>query len=435
MAESDRPAAPAADEPDVDASSHSISDEGAAAERASQRIVAHSIKALALLSVFSFFPNPVFPDNEIFPYYLLPVFLILAVKDARRLAWLVAGSLALTTLCVASRGSLDVVVTDTMQVIAVALALYCASLLSEDERAHFAECMTAIVFCAVAFMVLQYLFPSLVDFSYSRLVRRDASAAELEAYTGGVPGIAPEPAYMGAYLIGAWVVVRRFKGEDGGALTLATAIGVILTASLSAALTLAVLLGIQFVTSIRRVLLLALVVGSAGALAVLLQSSLVTRLDAFIGAISSDGSPGVDLLTAIDAAFGSVRLSSLVAPLSEVGCGVYLCSDGPFLKGYSAFAVLYALVAPFHLLYVLFVLATARDRLAISSALLGVFYGPVLNWPMYAGLIRSSRASGLQPEGDDSPEGRRAATLEQPAVDPAVGSGGGRQDGNRARAK
>jgi hypothetical protein len=372
-------------------------------DRESSSLVDGLIGCLAFLTVFSFFPNPLFVDNEIIPYFVAPAIALIGLKDLRNLIVVLTMLGILSVSAYLARGSFDLVVTDTLQVAAVGVALFSASTLSGAERCHFGRCMKWVVFGVVGFMLLQRALPSLVDFSYAHLVRRDASAAELQEYTGGVPGIAPEPAYMGAYLVAAWIAVKRFTGGEDRAFTLACLLGVLLTASLSASLTFAAVLALTFATSLRRLALGMLALATAVALVLAMDSSLVSRVGIFVDVARSETSLGLELLSAIDLAFGSMRLASLVDPLSQLGCGAYFCDTGTYLKGYSLFAVLYGLAAPLHLLAGAFLVVRVRDRLAVTSVLLGILYGPVLNWAMYAGLL-DRHGEHLLPDEPPSPQ-------------------------------
>lgn len=284
-------------------------------------------------------------------------------------------------------------ISDYAQIIIVFLTIFVMRQLNVSQKRKIADYFLFFSFAIVFFMLLQKIFPSLIDYTYNFLTIRQSSAEELINYTGGVIGIAPEPAYMGALLVGIWMYVIRFNELQEKKMTMVTLCGVFLTASLSASLMFLFLLLFRL-NSIKFILHFTFVIFMFLILLFALHSSLLERIYNFFS-IAVYSSPFVTLQN-IDIHFGSYRLRTLYDPLTTLGCGVLFCS-ADYIRGYSIFAKLFYLVAPFHFLifFLIFKWASGRDGLLSFIAL--ITFGPVLNWMLYSGLINKDDNSDHRP--------------------------------------
>jgi len=95
------------------------------------------IWTFAFFSVCAFFTNPLFPENEVFPYYLIPGLLVL--KPARisaPQAALLAGSAAV--IIILAMQTYDVpAVTDGLQLVSIMTAAIIFSRLPHHEQQQF----------------------------------------------------------------------------------------------------------------------------------------------------------------------------------------------------------------------------------------------------------------------------------------------------------
>ena len=345
-----------------------------------------------VFSVFSFFPSPLFPANEIIPYYAsIGAFVFAAQATKRKSLSFTELRLGFLFLVVVIIGVLFFekkrVLIDAISVGVVFLALMVYRGFSKMELESFEAGLWSICVLALVLLILQTLFPVFIDLAYRYLTIRAGSAAHIRSYSGGAIGFAPEPSYMAAFLLGPymyfhWVQPRKLLKP------VAIAFAILLTGSLSGIILLILATFLLhynfFLTKNRGIKYLFIAVACISALAYLNEKAIERILRLF--AVASQEGISLTLFSSIDSSFGSNRLRTLIEPLSSLCCGTVLLGD--YRTSYSLFSTLFFLTAPFHL--VLFLALVARknlNRYYFASLLLSVISGPILNWVVYVGLI------------------------------------------------
>jgi hypothetical protein len=318
-------------------------------------------------------------NHEIFPYYVVFAFLLFAINaDLKQFFYF---ALAVTVFSFVLLKLPPDNYLDFFQIVVVFLTIFFLNSLSLRQKQAIAKSHFFFICAIVIFIVLQRIFPDLIDFNYNYLVHRDYSSEKLAEHTGGAPGISPEPAYMASFLLGGWLYILKFSPKLKAKVTFIVGLGIALTASLSGALVFLVSLFIINLSQPKYILGIIFWTSLVFSF-YFMTDSLVRRSGEFFELLSHI--QGINILYEIDTHFGSYRLVTLVDPLSKFGCGSLFCPQ--YSKGYSAFADLYYKIAPLHFIFLLFFLRKF-DRFRFTSLFLFIFYGPVLNWMLYSGVL------------------------------------------------
>jgi hypothetical protein len=367
------------------------------------------IWAFAFFSVCAFFTNPLFPDNEVFPYYLIPGLLVIRpARISAPQAALLAGSAAV--IIILSLQTYDVpAVTDGLQLVSIMMAAIIFSQLSDHERQQFLRALRWTVYMVFALIIVQKIYPPAVDFVYQSITTRTTSATEISRYSGGVPGVGAEPAYMASFLVGAYVLHKTHADRFHPLFETGIVCSVLLTASLTGSFFLALTVLI-FLKDLR----IAVAVGVLMAFVVYLLLSLngifMARLQLAYQILQMKGL-SAEGITFLEEMFGSNRFVTLIKPFSSICCGAIFGYD--YDRSFSPFSFAFNIFAPLHLGILFFLLRPTRPT--VASICLFLLAGPVLNWMAIGGLI--GRAMHFQPD-------RNRELPERPAMNqPAQAAG------------
>lgn len=340
-------------------------------------------------SIFTFIPNPLFPNNEIIPYYGLLAFVIVirTFIGGRYIDYLVLRFLAasfflilLSTLIDNGGAALDVV---AIAVVLISLSAYRVMSISQVQSFDLGIWSACIL--AFILLVLQIIYPPLIDIVYQTLTIRQGNSDHIVSYSGGAIGFAPEPAYMASFLLGPFSYFL-YLGKLHIKKTIVIAISILMTGSLSGVMLMfAVVIILEFkyiFRTIRGNILLVLGIVMLGVVYII-NERLFSRVDNVIQLILENG-VSLNTLQIIDTSFGSNRLRTLIEPLSSVCCGALFTSN--YTSPYSLFATLFYLIAPLHFV-IIFLVCPLRiiNRFQLVSLFLFVFSGPILNWIAYLG--------------------------------------------------
>lgn len=268
-----------------------------------------------------------------------------------------------------------------MQILIVFLTVFFINTLDNLSKILISKTTFFFLIFVVIFLFFQYFFPSLLDFSYSYLVNRNYSFEELNSYTGGLNGIAPEPAYMASQIIGAWILISVLDSTLESKTIILAITGVLLTGSMSAFLMLLIFICIRYFNSYISLILILLFIPIS--IYLFAPYSLLDRSYSLASQLLSNPSP--EGLRTIDSSFGSLRLVSIADYLSHVCCGQVFGGYSDF-KGYSIFSKLFYEFSPFHFIALPLILKI-KNRFHLISAFCFLFYGPVLNWMLFAGFL------------------------------------------------
>lgn len=348
------------------------------------------IGLFAFLSVFSFFKTPIFPDNEIIPFYLVPALLLIRPSRLQGGEALILVALTFVGLMMYFISDHPTAITDSLQLVVVTFALMSFKTLSFQDRQQFLYVLRRVVYFVTFLSVVQKLDSRFVDLVYQYLTNRDGSAEHLITYSGGVPGIAPEPAYMAAFLVGAYVIHKSHEIKRYFLYEICLLFSITLTASLTGMFFMVTVV-IFFTKDIKEAAVLFLIVATVGIYLIIQNPLVLIRMSGFLE-ILKGGELSVHSLTIIDEAYGSARFFSLVEPLTSACCGAMWGEQ--YQKSYSPFSVAFYLIAPFHLFAL--PLLYKRSRSSMASIFLFIFSGPVLNWMCLAGCIKPFNETKLQ---------------------------------------
>jgi hypothetical protein len=355
-------------------------------------------------SFFSFFSFNVWGRHEIIPYYFIFILVIFSCflwkfNAIDTLKMLPIFFLALLVPFISYE-----YYEDYFQILIVSFTILVLCYLSDKQKEKIGDYFYYLLYLVVLLMVFQFNYPDSMNWLYTNIFNRDMRAKDLMSYTGGVIGIAPEPSYMGSYLVGVWLYITRFNNDRYQLSTFLVTLGLVLSASLSASLVFLVinLISIRDSKTFHSFLLTVLMF--VGFLLIFHSSLIVRFLDFFstsseillnLNAFKHEANVPLVAeanvpLVALDEHFGSKRLGTLYEPFTNFCCGILFGADS-YTKGYSIFAKSYYLIAPLHffLISLAFALSVkAKDRFGLISFLLFFIFGPVLNWMLYSGFIK-----------------------------------------------
>ena len=352
------------------------------------------VTLLSIALFFPFMPFDVPGRHEIFP--LSVVFLLLFPSTKEILLPLGLGFVLF--VCLAFLLSLNLKTSfDFLQIIVVLSSLFLVSKISIDNLKKIENNIFRNSVVLVFFMVLQKLFPEYLQSITDMFSQRDMLV--LDFRTGGVRGFAPEPAYMGSLLISflmfSWWVLNKIALSR----LLLYGLGVFLTVSISSTLTLVFLLLFQFtyrlfiskdVKFYKKKHIIYLLVFSAPLLAAIDFSSImngIERMRIFLDLISVQISNfDIKGVLLAEEYFGSQRLKYLLTPVTETCCGAIFTLD--YTPSYSLYGKFWAFFAPLHFFVILyFIFMKKMTAIRLVSLALSVFYGPILFFLLYIGII------------------------------------------------
>ena len=352
---------------------------------------------IILLSITLFFPFMPFDvpgQHEIFP--LSVVFLLFFPSTKKYL--LPLGFLLVFFVDLAFLLSLNLKTSfEFIQIVIVLSSLFLVSKISIGDLKKIENNIFRYSAVLVFFMVLQKLFPEHLQSITNIFSQRDMLV--LDFRSGGVRGFAPEPAYMGSLLISflmfSWWVLNRIALSR----LLLYGLGVFLTVSISATLTLVFLLLVQFIYRLfiskdvkfyKKRHIIYLLIFSVPLLATIDLASImngIERMKVFLDLIGVQISNfDIKEVLLAEKHFGSQRLQYLLTPITETCCGAIFTLD--YTPSFSLYGKFWAFFAPLHFFVIFyFIFMKKMTAIRLVSLMLSVFYGPILLFLLYIGII------------------------------------------------
>lgn len=343
-----------------------------------------TILFFAFFTLFSFFPLISFGKHEIFPFYSIFAILSLWIYCNKRCAidyfyiflWL-SSLFLLIYFFISSRSFLNL-----FQIYFVSVTLIAFNCLPLRYKEKFAKYIFNIIIFVTIFIIFQYFYPWLINFTSDHLIAR--KGVTFEILNDRVLGIAPEPSVMGSWLIGAWLIVQKRLPSKAFIFSIITVVALFFVRSLSAFCMFSVFYFILNYRHLKYILMFA----TFSLIIFLTKGHFLDRLlDLFS---SFNFGAGINNLTLIDVKFGSNRLRTLVEPLTEIGCGELFCSESlRYDDGYSIFSNLFYKLAPLHLISLpLIFYYFKKDRFFFISLICFLAYAPMLNWMLFSGFSK-----------------------------------------------
>ena len=349
---------------------------------------------LSITLFFPFMPFDVPGRHEIFP--LSVVFLLFFPSTKKYL--LPLGFLLVFFVGLAFLLSLNLKTSfEFIQIVIVLSSLFLVSKISIGDLKKIENNIFRYSVVLVFFMVLQKLFPEHLQ-SITNIFSQRVMLVE-DFRSGGVRGFAPEPAYMGSLLISflmfSWWVLNRIALNR----LLLYGLGIFLTASISATLTFVFLLLFQFIYRLfiskdvkfyNKKHIIYLLIFSLPLLATIDLDSImkgIERMGVFLDLISVQISNfDIKEVLLAEKHFGSQRLQYLLTPITEICCGAIFTLD--YMPSYSLYGKFWAFVAPLHFFVIFyFIFMKKMTAIRLVSLMLSVFYGPILFFLLYIGII------------------------------------------------
>jgi len=352
---------------------------------------------ITLLSITLFFPFIPFDmpgRHEILP---LSIIFLLFFPSTKKF-FLPLGCCFVLFVCLAFLLNLNLKTSiEFIQIIVVLSSLYLVSKISIDNLKKIENNIFRYSVVLVSFMVLQRLFPEHLQ-SITNIFSQRFTLV-LDFRSGGVRGFAPEPAYMGSLLISflmfSWWVLNRIPLNR----LLFYGLGVFLTVSISATLTFVFVIFIQFIYRLfiskdvkfyKKMHIIYLIIFSVSLFVTIDSTPImngIARIFTFLDLISVQISNfDIKKVLLAEEHFGSQRLKYLIPPVTEICCGAIFTLD--YTPSYSLYGKFWAFFAPLHF-FVIFYFIFMKKMTAIRfvSLLLSIFYGPILFFLLYIGII------------------------------------------------
>lgn len=325
---------------------------------------------------FIFF-NPLNLSNEIAPYYLLSIFFFpLRLKD-----YLISFVLFISALIWVFVYPSFRVFIDPIMIITTIFAFRFFENLDQEERKFFFDFFKYFIYLNVLVCILQYNFSYVQILTYSFFSGRDLSVG-VSFLDRGVTGLAPEPAYGSAHIIGLALIYSAFR-KPSYLLFLSITLIIFLQSSISGAayylLYSSFIILWYFRLSLMNLIIIYLVL-LVSLVILFIQIDLVNyflnfqRTFEFVISLISSGN-----IIEAEEQTGSVRLILILLSFSDLFHETYA-------PGFSYIGYLNRIFAtPLITLFVLLILFknygfSLSYLIMITFALIA---GPVLIWPLY----------------------------------------------------
>ncbi|MES9901327.1 MAG: hypothetical protein ABW168_01435 [Sedimenticola sp.] len=356
---------------------------------------------LAIAIFYPFIPFSLVGRHEIMPWYLL-VILITSIKDRYALTLCLTSMLLIFGVFATAIlfGFKLKTASDASQIFTVVLSLFLFAKIPMHKLKFVENKIFKYTILVVLFMLCQKLFPEYMEGITNSITQRNMPGVDLR--TGGVRGIAPEPAYMGALLISFFMFSWWVRGSIELNRLLVYIAGIFLTSSLSAIVTISFLLSFQFIYrviffrdiefyGIRSMLLVAFLAITGIIFYLPNFESGISRINVFmVSALPHIMSLDINGFLMAEQQFGSDRLISLANPLTSWCCGYFF--TGNYDPSYSLYGKVWGFFAPIHFFIILYFIITKKlSPIRMVSLCLSLFYGPVLFFLLFIGFLNPRR--------------------------------------------
>jgi hypothetical protein len=331
----------------------------------------------SFFSLFCFFPVLEIKGHEIFPYYVICIFFINLNLYSKMTTVIYAIPLVLLFIVfVALNNSYALTL---LEILIPFYTLISFNKLTEDRKILFAKALLLFSFLIFLLIAYQFFFPKSIDYIYEYFLVRKYSYLNLH---GRVIGIAPEPAYMASWLLGALILISIYLKGIKNFLYVFTLPFFLAIGSISGIGFLFIMLLVENIKKFSYLIFIIFIF----ILLIFVGNDYVANrlLDAYK---NFDINLGILNLFKIDSALGSYRLQTLIEPLSSFNFATNNLSKSFEIKGYSIFSNLYYICSPLHIISLLFLLKFRKNSFWLISFLAFLAYGPMLNWLLYSGFI------------------------------------------------
>jgi hypothetical protein len=331
----------------------------------------------SFFSLFCFYPFFQIKGHEIFPYYVICIFFINLKLYSKKTTVIYA--IPFVLLFIAFIALNNFYALTLLEILIPFYTLISFNKLPEDRKILFAKALLFFISLILLLIIYQFFFPESINYIYEYFLVRKYSYLNLN---GRVIGIAPEPAYMASWLLGALILISIYLKEIKNFLYVFTLPFFLALGSISGIGFLFIML---LVVNIKKFSYLIFII-SIFILLIFVGNDYVANrlLDAYK---NFDISLGILNLFKIDSALGSYRLQTLIEPLSSFNFATNNLSNSLKIKGYSIFSNLYYICSPLHIISLLFLLKLKKNSFWLISFLAFLAYGPMLNWLLYSGFI------------------------------------------------
>ena len=348
---------------------------------------------LVITLIYPFTPFNFFAGHEIYPWYVILLIFIYHKGVEIPFYFIFFFLISLVLYGLFEIGLLEkVVVFDLIQVGVVFVSLYYFNKFSTLYLLKIDRILINGLKAVVLLMVFQKIFPQYFNWISDILIFRE-SAMAVDHRSGGVKGVAPEPAYMAAVIISiylySWWVNTHIKKST----ILFSIAGLLLTGSLSGILMFSLVIFLSLVRRqhfkinkylIIKIMILMIIL----TIVVIFLGQMLDRFLFFIDIVLERlFNGGIKEVFMVGELYGSTRGMSLIEPLTNICCGTIFTGDA-YTKSYSLLGVLNTLFSPISwMLLTYYLISRKLTRIRFCSLFLMTFYGPVLIVLLYVGLL------------------------------------------------
>ena len=293
-----------------------------------------------------------------------------------------------------------IVVLEFIQLGVVFLSLYYLNKIPTLHLLRLDRILIKGLMALVLLMIFQVILPQYFNHVSDFMIFRE-SAMAVDHRSGGVKGIAPEPAYMAAVIISIYIYSWWINTHVKRSVLFLSIAGIFLAGSLSGILMFSMVLFFSlterqhFKLNTKLIMKFFLLIITA-IIVIYFSSKALDRFLVYIGVIIEHLFNGrIDEILAIGKSYGSNRGTTLVQSLSNFCCGTIFTGDR-YLKPYSLIGVLNNSLAPISwLFFAYYLLIKKLTKKRCCSLILMTFYGPVLMILLYVGLLRERTVDGM----------------------------------------
>jgi hypothetical protein len=326
------------------------------------------------------FFNPLHLFSEVYPYFVLSylfgrnnvfVYLIPLLGISIMLMWYMTDSNPR-------------VIIDGLVISCALSALVKFSSFSTAEKQNVCDIFIFFIYVNLAVIFIQYLYEPVQSLTYSLFSGREPSAG-LQALTrnNAVTGLAAEPAYGSALLVGILSVILTQSNHGRLAATLAVALSLMFLKSISGMIFFVLVIGYWsfFGSNTLRSKFSGLLIGipmltvMSYAMYIAYQSGVFDRLISFIIMLSEGNS-----VQETEKSFGSARIGAVVYSFTKILHSSYTTNYS--LIGYLNIFLISPII-PFSLLFTINRLGRGKFLRFMCGYVLAAISGPVLLWPLY----------------------------------------------------
>jgi len=349
--------------------------------------------ALAITLIYPFIPFNLFGGHEIYPWYFIVLIFIYHKGMEISLYSIFFLLTSFVLYGVVEMHLLErAIAFELIQIGVVFISLYYLNKFSTLCLLRIDRILINGLKAVVLLMVLQKILPQYFNWVSDILIFRETATA-IDHRSGGVKGIAPEPAYMAAVIISiylySWWVNTHIKKST----ILFSIAGLLLTGSLSGILMFSLVIFLSLVSRqhfkinkylIIKIMILMIIL----TIVVIFLGQMLDRFLFFIDIVLERlFNGGIKEVFMVGELYGSTRGMSLIEPLTNICCGTIFTGDA-YTKSYSLLGVLNTLFSPISwMLLTYYLISRKLTRIRFCSLFLMTFYGPVLIVLLYVGLL------------------------------------------------